>query len=130
MKAKRISPPEPINLPRMPRLDEIRDLTAQICGIDAKDLREPNPSRHPRLVIGRQLYVYLCRRTTFLSYPLIRESMGYPSGGHSAQIDQFNKITKRMKDETDRVWAYREFVAVSDLVQLAESELYRMTGGR
>lgn len=99
-KASKIDPPPWI--PRKPRVDELKRVSARLCGIDPDVLSVPDPGRHPRVVLARGLYVHLCRELTMLSYPLIRETLGYsPTSGHSAQIYSHQRFLQRMQDPKD-----------------------------
>ena len=81
-----------------PRRQDYRDImeaVARQCGLHADDLA--SDKRHPRLVLARQIAMYVCRRNLGLSYPELGRAFG--GRDHSTVIHAVKKIEKMLVND-------------------------------
>lgn len=81
-----------------PRRQDYRDIMEAVArqyGLHADDLA--SDKRHPRLVLARQIAMYVCRRNLGLSYPELGRAFG--GRDHSTVIHAVKKIEKMLVND-------------------------------
>lgn len=81
-----------------PRPQDYRDIMETVArqyGLHADDLA--SDKRHPRLVLARQIAMYICRRNLGLSYPELGRAFG--GRDHSTVIHAVKKIEKMLVND-------------------------------
>ena len=76
-------------------LDSIQRAVCDFFDVRPQDLRSKRRSRH--IVVPRQIAMYLCRRHTQSSFPVIADHFG--GRDHTTAMHAFNTILRRMKDD-------------------------------
>ncbi len=76
-------------------IDSIQRVVCQFFEVRPQDLRSKKRSRH--IVLPRQVAIYLCRRHTQASFPVIADHFG--GRDHTTAMHSFNTITRRVKDD-------------------------------
>ena len=82
----------------VPRRQDYRDIMEAVArhyGLHADDLA--GDKRHPRLVLARQIAMYVCRRNLRLSYPELGRAFG--GRDHSTVIHAVKKIEKMLVND-------------------------------
>ena len=81
--------------PRRQDYKDIMEAVARQYGLHADDLA--SDKRHPRLVLARQIAMYVCRRNLGLSYPELGRAFG--GKDHSTVIHAVKKIEKMLVND-------------------------------
>jgi chromosomal replication initiator protein len=76
-------------------LDSIQQIVCDFFDVRPQDLRSKRRSRH--IVLPRQVAMYLCRRHTQASFPVIADHFG--GRDHTTAIHAVNAIARRMKED-------------------------------
>lgn len=80
---------------RAPKIDTVKDVTARHYGIGKNDLE--SPCRKRIYAQPRQYAMYLCRKLTRNSYPMIGREFG--GRDHTTVLFAFRKISKLVKED-------------------------------
>ena len=86
---------EALGLAGQQRTGALMEAVARQCGLHADDLA--SDKRHPRLVLARQIAMYVCRRNLGLSYPELGRAFG--GRDHSTVIHAVKKIEKMLVND-------------------------------
>ncbi len=81
---------------RAPKIDTVKDVTARHYGIGKNDLE--SPCRKRIYAQPRQYAMYLCRKLTRNSYPMIGREFG--GRDHTTVLFAFRKISKLVKEDS------------------------------
>lgn len=78
-----------------PRVITISMVISAVCAELSIDMTElSGKTRHPRVVLGREVISFIGREATTCSYPEIARAVGRPN--HSTIITAFDRINERM----------------------------------
>lgn len=81
------------NLTRPTRMESV--IAATCAEMDIDPLELGFATRHPKVVLAREIATFIARECTRLSYPEIARAIGRPN--HSTVITAFGRIAERMK---------------------------------